>query len=47
MRPHDLAFDSSGNVYTSERKLNNIQKSDCNDTFIMNWSTEGEDQGQF
>jgi hypothetical protein len=47
MRPHDLAFDSSGNVYISERELNNIQKFDSNDTFIMKWSTEGEDQGQF
>jgi DNA-binding beta-propeller fold protein YncE len=47
LRPHDVNFDSKGNVYVSDRDRNDIQKFTPNGTFIMKWSSEGEKAGQF
>ena len=33
-RPHDVEFDSEGNVYVSDRDLNNTQKFDTEGNFI-------------
>ena len=46
-RPHDVAFDSNGNVYVSGRDNNNIQKFTHNGTFILKWGTKGSGDGQF
>jgi len=47
LRPHDVNFDSKGNVYVSDRDRNDIQKFTPNGTFIMKWGSEGEKAGQF
>jgi tripartite motif-containing protein 71 len=47
VRPHDVAFDFEGNVYISDRELNNIQKFKSNGTFIKKWGSGGENIGQF
>jgi streptogramin lyase len=47
LRPHDVEFDSSGNVYVSDRDLNNIQKFDSHGKFITKWGSNGSAIGQF
>ena len=46
-RPHDVAFDSKGNVYVSGRDNNNIQKFTHSGTFILKWGSKGSGDGQF
>ena len=46
-RPHDVAFDSKGDIYVSGRDNNNIQKFTHNGTFILKWGTKGSADGQF
>lgn len=46
-RPHDVEFDSAGNVYISDRDLNNIQKFDPHGKFIMKWGSSGTKIGEF
>ena len=47
LRPHDIDFDSEGNVYVSDRDRNDIQKFTPNGTFLMKWGSEGNKGGQF
>ncbi|HEU4468191.1 MAG TPA: 6-bladed beta-propeller [Nitrososphaeraceae archaeon] len=47
LRPHDVNFDSKGNVYVSDRDRNDIQKFTPNGTFLMKWGSEGNNPGQF
>lgn len=47
LRPHDVNFDSKGNVYVSDRDRNDIQKFTPNGTFLMKWGSEGSNAGQF
>jgi DNA-binding beta-propeller fold protein YncE len=47
LRPHDVSFDSKGDVYVSDRDRNDIQKFTPNGTFIMKWGSEGDKAGQF
>lgn len=47
LRPHDVNFDSKGNVYVSDRDRNDIQKFTPNGTFFMKWGSEGNNPGQF
>jgi streptogramin lyase len=46
-RPHDVEFDSAGNVYISDRDLNNIQKFDPHGKFMMKWGSSGTEFGKF
>ena len=46
-RPHDVEFDSAGNVYISDRDLNNIQKFDPHGKFIKKWGSGGTEIGEF
>lgn len=47
LRPHDVNFDSKGNVYVSDRDRNDIQKFTSNGTFLLKWGSEGSKAGQF
>jgi DNA-binding beta-propeller fold protein YncE len=47
LRPHDVSFDSKGEVYVSDRDRNDIQKFTPNGTFIMKWGSEGDKAGHF
>ena len=47
IRPHDVNFDSKGNVYVSDRDRNDIQKFTSNGTFLLKWGSEGSKAGQF
>lgn len=42
VRPHDVAFDSKGFVYVSDRELDNIQKFTHNGTFIEMWGPRAQ-----
>jgi len=46
-RPHDIAFDSYGFVYVTDRDNNNVQKFTHNGTFIKSWGSAGSGDGQF
>ena len=45
MRPHGIDFDSQGNVYVSDRDLNNIQKFTSDGQFITKWGQKGTEPG--
>jgi DNA-binding beta-propeller fold protein YncE len=47
LRPHDIEFDSKGNVYVSDRDRNDIQKFTPDAKFIMKWGGKGKGDGQF
>ena len=47
LRPHDIEFDSKGNVYVSDRDRNDIQKLSPNGTFILKWGHNGRHDGEF
>lgn len=47
MRPHDIEFDSLGNIYISDRGLNNIQKFTHDGKYLMQWGKEGSGDGEF
>jgi len=46
LRPHDIEFDSKGNVYVSDRDKNDIQKFTPNGTFILKWGRYGTGDGE-
>ena len=46
-RPHDVAFDSKGFVYVTDRENNNVQKFTHNGTFVKAWGSRGSGNGQF
>ena len=45
--PRDVAVDSSGNVYVTDKDNNRIQKFDATGNFITKWGTPGSSNGQF
>ena len=45
MRPHGVDFDSQGNVYVTDRDLNNIQKFTSDGQFITKWGQRGSEPG--
>ena len=47
IRPHDVAFDSSGFVYINDRGRHDIQKFTPDGRFISKFGEEGQDLGQF
>jgi DNA-binding beta-propeller fold protein YncE len=47
MRPHGLDFDSQGNVYVTDRDLNNVQKFTSDGQFITKWGKRGTSPGEF
>ncbi|MGE5500221.1 MAG: Ig-like domain-containing protein, partial [Syntrophothermus sp.] len=44
---HDIAADSYGNVYITDRDANRIQKFDINGNFILKWGQKGTANGEF
>lgn len=47
MRPHGIDFDSKGNVYVTDRDLNNVQKFTSDGKFILKWGKNGTEEGEF
>lgn len=45
--PHDIAVDSSGNVYVAEQGNFRIQKFDSQGNFITSWGSAGTGDDQF
>ena len=46
VRPHDIAFDSKGYVYVSDRELDNMQKFTHDGKFVKKWGSKGTGDGQ-
>ncbi len=46
-QPHDVAVDSSGDVFVADSENHRIQKFDSNGNFITKWGSEGAGDGQF
>ena len=47
VRPHDIEFDSVGNVYVSDRDLNNIQQFAHRGEYLAQWGKTGLGDGEF
>jgi DNA-binding beta-propeller fold protein YncE len=47
VRPHDIAFDSKGYLYVSDRELDNIQKFTHTGKFVKKWGSKGTGDGRF
>ncbi|NOJ29681.1 MAG: 6-bladed beta-propeller [Nitrososphaeraceae archaeon] len=47
LRPHGIDFDSQGNVYVTDRDLNNIQKFTSDGKFLYKWGKKGDKKGEF
>jgi len=47
VRPHDVGFDSQGNVYVTDRDLNNIQKFTHDGKYLTQWGKTGTGDGEF
>ena len=47
VRPHDVGFDSQGNVYVTDRDLNNIQKFTHDGKYLTQWGKTGSGDGEF
>ncbi|MBK8452865.1 MAG: 6-bladed beta-propeller [Thiofilum sp.] len=45
--PHDIAVDSSGNMYVSDTDNHRVQKFNANGQFVSNWGQYGEGLGDF
>lgn len=46
LRPHDIEFDSMGDVYVVDRDRHDIQKFTPNGTFISKWGQHGTQDGE-
>ena len=46
-RPHDVAFDSTGNVYVDELERAGVQVFDSEGNFLRKWGSVGTADGQF
>src|ERR671924_1251486 len=44
---HNLAVDSSGNIYVTDEERQDVQKFDSNGTFMTKWGSPGRGQGEF
>jgi hypothetical protein len=44
---HNLAVDSSGNVYVTDEERQDVQKFDSNGSFTTKWGSPGRGQGEF
>jgi len=45
--PHDISFDSSGNIFVTDRVRNDIQKFNSSGTYISKFGSTGSGNGQF